>query len=68
MAGRPVASQARAIEEADADALTLALLQTHIRVLAEEAYTTGNRPRFERLTTMYDLTETMRLRVVARKS
>lgn len=66
MAGRPVVEQ-RAIAEADADALACACLQAHLRVLLEEAYVTGNVPRYDRLAEMYDIAETMRRRVVARK-
>lgn len=66
MAGRSLVEQ-RAIAEADTDALTCALLQQHIRVLLEEAYTTGNRPRYERLVEMYEALDTMRERVIARK-
>lgn len=66
MAGRPAAEQ-RAIEQADVDALACASLQAHLDVLLREAYATGNVPRYERLLTMRDTLEAMRLRVIARK-
>lgn len=66
MAGRP-ASEQRRIEAADVDALACASLGVHIRVLVEEAYVTGNGPRFERLREMYQIVEAMRLRAIARK-
>jgi hypothetical protein len=66
MSGRSTSEQRR-IEAADVDALACASLHAHLRVLVEEAYITGNWPRFRRLEEMHKTVEAMRLRAIARK-
>lgn len=66
MSGRPTSEQRRT-EAADVDALACASLGAHIRILIEEAYVTGNWPRFRRLEEMYKTVEAMRLRAIDRK-
>jgi hypothetical protein len=66
MAGLPVGERRR-IEEAEADALTLALLQAMVATLAREALATANGPRLERLDEMDRLLDTLRRRAITRK-